>query len=87
MTSQSVKQTIAIQILPNISRSKYNLTMKFVSYQDITRDTFLLKNHTQNMTEELLLNLFLKIKTEYISGSVSSSFIQFAFIACQIDGY
>ena len=39
------------------------------------------------MTEDLLLNLFLKIKTEYISGSVSSSFIQFAFIACQIDGY
>ena len=39
------------------------------------------------MTEELLLNLFLKIKTEHISGLVSSSFIQFAFIACQIDGY
>ena len=29
MTSQSGKQTIAIYILPNISRSKSNQTMKF----------------------------------------------------------
>ena len=29
MTSQSGKQTIAIQILPNISRNKGNQTMKF----------------------------------------------------------
>ena len=30
MTSQPGKQTIAIHILPNISRSKGNQTMKFV---------------------------------------------------------
>ena len=29
MTSQPGKQTIAIHLLPNISRSKGNLTMKF----------------------------------------------------------
>ena len=43
MTSQSGKQTIAIHILPNMSRSKGNQTMKFGQLIE----TFFLKNHTQ----------------------------------------
>ena len=42
MTSQPGKETIAIYILPNISRSKDNQTMKFG--QSI--ETIFLKSHT-----------------------------------------
>ena len=31
--------------------------------------------------------LFRKIKIEPISGSLVESFIQFVFIACQVEGY
>ena len=40
--SQPDLQTIRIHILPNISRSKGNQTMKF---GQLIRETFLLKNH------------------------------------------
>ena len=57
MTSQPGKQTIAIHLLPNISRSKDNQTKKF---GQLTWETFLLKNHTQNMVEKLFPDPFLK---------------------------
>ena len=47
MTSQSGKQTIAIHILPNMSRSKGNQTMKFgqlIEYK--MRNIFLEKSYT-----------------------------------------
>ena len=41
MTSQSWKQTIAMYILPNISKKKKgSQTMKFGQLVDITRETF-----------------------------------------------
>ena len=45
-------------MLPNTPRSKSNRTMKFG--QNIIRQTFLLKNHTQNLVEKLFPDLFLK---------------------------
>ena len=48
MTSQPGKQAIAIHILPNISRSKGNKTMKFgqlIEY--IIRNIFLEKSYTK----------------------------------------
>ena len=48
MTSQPEKQTIVIHILPNISRSKANQTMKFgqlIKY--IMRHIFLEKSYTK----------------------------------------
>ena len=51
MTSEPGKQTIGIQTLPSISRSQCNQTMKF-----------LLKNHTENVTEKLFPDTFLKKK-------------------------
>ena len=52
MTSQPGKQTNAIHILSYNSRSKDN--------QNITRETFFLKNHTQNVVEKLVPDHFLK---------------------------
>ena len=65
MTSQSGKQTIAIHILTNISRSKGNQTIKFGQF---TRNIFLEKSYTKNR-EKLFPDPFLKIKIGYISGS------------------
>ena len=42
MTSQPEKQTTALHILPNISRSKDNQTMKFGQLINITWETFFL---------------------------------------------
>ena len=58
MTSQPGKQTI--HILHNISRSKRNQKMKFGQLIDITWEIFFLKNHTQNVVEELFPGSFLK---------------------------
>ena len=63
MTSEPGKQTIAIHILPNISKSKGNQTMKFdqfIEYNNITWKTFFLKNHTQKYSGETILRPFSK---------------------------
>ena len=60
MTSQNGKQTIVIQVLPNISRSKRNQRMKFGQLIDYNRELFLLKNDTKNVVEKLVPNPFLK---------------------------
>ena len=46
MTSQPGKQTIAIHILPNISRSKGSQTMKFVQVTEYKKISIFLKNYT-----------------------------------------
>ena len=48
MTSQPGEQTTAINILPNISRSKGNQTMKFVQLREYnTRNIFVEKSYTK----------------------------------------
>ena len=57
MTSQPGKQTISIQILPNISRNKGNQTMKsgqLIEYEK----SFFLENHTKNVVEKLFPDPF-----------------------------
>ena len=44
MTTQPGKQTILLQILPSISRTKDNQTIK---YGQLTWEKFFLKNHTK----------------------------------------
>ena len=54
MTSQSGKQTIAIHILPNMSRSKGNQTMKFgqlIEYK--MRNIFLEKSYTNRWVKTI----------------------------------
>ena len=60
MTSKPRKQKIAIHILPNISRSKSNQTMKFGQLLEYSMSNIFLKNHTQNMVEKLFTDHFLK---------------------------
>ena len=68
MTSQPGKQTIEIHILPNISRSKGNQTMKFGQLIECNmRNIFLEKSHTKcggetsprPFSEKLKLSIFL----------------------------
>ena len=59
MTPQPGKQTFAIHILLNISRTKGNKIRKFgqlIEY--ITWEIFFLKNHTQNKVEKLFPDPF-----------------------------
>ena len=60
MTAQTGKQTIAIQILPDILRSKDNRSMKFGQLIECNMGNIFLKNHTQNVVEKLLPDIFLK---------------------------
>ena len=69
MTSQPVKQTIAIHILPHISRSKVNQTMEFdqlIEY-NIRNISFFEKSYTRCAGKKLFPSRFL---IEYSSESV-----------------
>ena len=63
MTSQSGKQTIAIHILVNISKSKDNQTMKFGQWieYDMTK-TFFEKSYTKCSGESILRTFSKKSK-------------------------
>ena len=65
MTSQPGYQTIKNQILPNISRTKNNKTMKF---DQLTREIFFLKNHAENNAGRLIPDLFFSFLKNLISG-------------------
>ena len=79
MTSQPGKQTNAIHILSYNSRSKDN--------QNITRETFFLKNHTQNVVEKLVPDHFLKNQNWAYLWINSLKFWVVYFIVCQTEGY
>ena len=60
MTSQPGKQTVQIDILSNISRTKDNQTMKLGQLMKYNTRNIFLKNHTQNMEKKLFPDHFLK---------------------------
>ena len=63
MTSQPGKQTIAIHILPNISRSKGNQTMKFGQLIEYNmRNIFVEKSYTKCAGETIPRSLSKKSK-------------------------
>ena len=63
MTSQPGKQAIAIHILPNISRSKGNQTMKFAQLIEYyLRNIFLEKPYTKCGGETILRPFSKKLK-------------------------
>ena len=59
MMSQPGQQTITLPILPNISRSKSNQTMKF---GQLRREIFFFKNHTENEAGRLVPDFFLFLR-------------------------
>ena len=60
MTPQPRKKTIAIHILPNISKSKGNQKMKFGQLIEYNMRNNFLKNRKQNAMEKVVPELFLK---------------------------
>ena len=60
MTSQSGKLTIAIHILPNISRSKGNRTMKFVQLVEYNLRNISLEKSCAKCGGETILRPFSK---------------------------
>ena len=59
MTSQPGLQTIAIYVLPNISQSKGNLTMKFGQLIEYNKRNIFPKNNAENEAGRLVPSLFL----------------------------
>ena len=58
MTSQPVKQTITMQILPNIPRSKGNQTMKFCQLIDYNKRNIFLQKSCWNEAGRVVSGLF-----------------------------
>ena len=79
MLSQRGLQTIAIHILPNISRSKNNQAMKFGQSVEYNRNIFLQKSNKM-WQRNYFKTFFQRVKMEHI-------FIQLVFIACKVKGY
>ena len=71
MTSPYGKQAISIHILPNISISKGNQTMKFdMLIEHNIRNIFLKKSHTKCSGKTIPRLISKKKKFEHISGSL-----------------
>ena len=62
MTSQPGSQTIAMHILPGISQSKGNQTMKFGQLLEYNKEIFFFKNYAENVAGRLVPDLFLFFK-------------------------
>ena len=62
MTTKPGLQTIAIHILPNISKSKGNQTMKFGQLIEYNKRIFFFKNYADNEARRLVPDLFLFFK-------------------------
>ena len=60
MASQPGKQTIVIHILPNISRSKVNQTMKFGMLAEYNMRNIVLEKSYTNVLEKLVPDPFLE---------------------------
>ena len=62
MTSQTGLQTIAIHVLPKISQSKGNQTMKFGQLIEYNKRNIFFKNYAENEASRLVPDLFLFFK-------------------------
>ena len=85
MTSQPGQQSIVIHILPNISRSKGNQTMKFGQLIEYNMRNIFLENSYIKCGGETSPRPFSgKIK---LSIYLDQSFTQFVFIVSQVEDY
>ena len=58
----NAREILTTHILPNISRSKGNQTMKFSQLIECNIIIIFLKNYTQNEVEKLVPDPFLKLQ-------------------------
>ena len=74
--------------MPNISRNKGNLTMKFGQLIEYNmRNIFLKKILYKMWWRNYSQTLFSKFEIELISGSIVQNFIKSVFIVCQVGGH
>ena len=59
MTSQTGLQTIAIHVLPKISQSKGNQTMKFGQLIEYNKRNIFFKNYAENEASRLVPDLLM----------------------------
>ena len=59
MTSQTGLQTIAIHVLPKISQSKGNQTMKFGQLIEYNKRNIFFKNYAENEASRLVPDLLI----------------------------
>ena len=59
-------ETITLNILPNISRSKGNQTMKFGQIIEKNKINFFFRNHAKNEPEKLVRDPFCVLKKLYV---------------------
>ena len=62
MKIQTRTQTITINILPHITKSKGNQIIKFGQSVNRTLEIFFIKNYAENKARRLVLDLFLFFK-------------------------
>ena len=80
LLNQVVFPTWPIHILPNISSSKGNQTMKIDQLIECNmRNIFLEKSYSKCCVETSPKPFSKNLKIDHISGSMVSSFIQFVF--------
>ena len=87
MVSQPGLQTTEINILTNISRSKGNQTMRFGQLIEHNRNIFLEKLCAKCGGETIARPFSQKSKLSISLWINSLNFIQFVFVACQIEDY
>ena len=81
MISEHGKQNIAIHILPNISRSKRNQTMKFGQFREYNRNIFLEKSYTK-CDEKLPRSFSKKSKLSIFFNQQSIVLYSFSCMPC-----
>ena len=74
---------IAIHIVPNISRSKVNQTMKFGQLIEYNMKTFFLISHTQNVVEKLFPYPFLN-NQNWVCPWISNQKFYTVFFYCML---
>ena len=92
MTPQPGKQTIAMHVLPTISRRKSNQAMKFgqlIEYK--MRNTFLKKSYAKCGGETVPIFFSKKSKLSTFLNQESKLLhslpVLYSFIVCQVEGY
>ena len=77
MTSQHGLKTVAVHILPNISRSKSNQTIEFVQLIEYNKRLIFFKNHAENEAGRIVPDLSLFFKR--VLYEIKASGLQLSF--------
>ena len=86
MTPQPGQQTITTLMLPNISRSKDNQTMKFGQLIEYNKKDFFFNNHAENKAGRPVPDLFLIfVKALYLLLQVVCSLVSMYFDSLQLE--